>query len=56
MKGIALGVFVGIVWQQLAKQWPGPEYLYFGKENVMKKCKLGKTRFRCKQGDQEFVM
>ena len=58
LKGLALGAFIGITWQQiiLNSKWPGPEYLYFGKENSMKKCKLSKTRFRCKQGDQTFVM
>ena len=58
LKGLALGAFIGVTWQQiiLNTKWPGPEYLYFGKENTMKKCKLGKTRFRCKQGDQTFIM
>ena len=58
LKGLALGAFVGVLWQQLIlnSKWPGPEYLYFGKESVMKKCKLSKTRFRCKQGDQTFIM
>lgn len=58
LKGLALGAFIGIIWQQiiLNSKWPGPEYLYFGKENTMKKCKLSKTRFRCKQGDQTFIM
>ena len=58
LKGLALGTFVAAVWQQIISNtsWPGKEYLYFGKENTMKKCKLSKTRFRCKQGDQTFVM
>ncbi len=58
LKGLGLGAFIGVLWQQiiLKSSWPGPEYLYFGKENTMKKCKLGKTRFRCKQGDQTFIM
>ena len=58
LKGLALGAFVGVIWQQVISnsKWPGKEYLYFGKENTMKKCKLSKTRFRCKQGDQTFIM
>ena len=50
--------FVGILWHQVISNstWPGKEYLYFGQENTMKKCKLSKTRFRCKQGDQTFIM
>ena len=58
LKGLALGTFVAAVWQQIISNtsWPGKEYLYFGKENTMKKWKLSKTRFRCKQGDQTFVM
>ena len=58
LKGIGLGAFIGVMWQYIILQssWPGPEYLYFGKENTMKKCKLGKTRFRCKQGDQTFII
>ena len=58
LKGLALGAFVGVLWQQVISnsKWPGKEYLYFGKENTMKKCKLSKTRFRCKQGDQTFIM
>ena len=57
-KGLALGAFIGVIWQQIIvnSKWPGPEYLYFGKENPMKRCKLSKTRFRCKQGDQTFIM
>tara|TARA_B110000908_G_C10206055_1_gene427763 strand:- start:289 stop:918 length:630 start_codon:yes stop_codon:yes gene_type:complete len=58
LKGLALGAFVGILWHQIISNstWPGKEYLYFGQENTMKKCKLSKTRFRCKQGDQTFIM
>ena len=58
LKGLALGAIIGVIWQQIISnsKWPGKEYLYFGKENTMKKCKLSKTRFRCKQGDQTFIM
>jgi len=58
LKGLFLGAFIGVLWQLLISNssWPGKEYLYFGKESTMKKCKLSKTRFRCKQGDQTFIM
>ena len=58
IKGAALGVFVAVMWWQILanSSWPGQEYLYFGKENTMKKCKLSKTRFKCVQGDREVIV
>ena len=34
IKGAVLGLFIGIIWWQIIANttWPGPEYLYFGKE------------------------
>ncbi len=51
IKGGALGVFFGIIWWQIIKnsKFPGEQYLYYGKEETMKKCKLSKTRFRCRK-------
>lgn len=50
IKGGVLGVGVGLAWWQIIanSSWPGPGTLYYGKEDTMKKCKLGKTKFRCK--------
>ena len=58
IKGIALGVFVSILYWQLISNtsFPGIEYLYFTKENSMKKCKLSKTKFVCKRGDDKEII
>lgn len=58
VKGAVLGLFIAIIWWQVIanSSWPGPEYLYYGKENTMKKCKLSKTKFKCVQGDKEFIV
>lgn len=58
VKGAVLGIFIGVLWWQILanSSWPGEEYLYFGKENTMKKCKLSKTRFKCQMGDKEFTV
>jgi hypothetical protein len=58
IKGAVLGLFIGIIWWQIIANttWPGPEYLYFGKENTMKKCKLSKTRFKCKRDNGEEII
>lgn len=57
VKGAVLGLFIAVMWWQVIANstWPGPEYLYYGKENTMKKCKLSKTRFKCKMGDKDFI-
>ena len=57
VKGAVLGLFIAVIWWQVIanSKWPGPEYLYYGKENTMKKCKLSKTRFKCTMGDQDFI-
>jgi len=53
IKGLALGVFFSILYWQLIynTSFPGIEYLYFTKYNPMKKCKLSKTKFVCKRGE-----
>jgi len=58
IKGLALGIFFSIIYWQLISNtsFPGMEYLYFTKENVMKKCKLSKTKFVCKRGDDKEII
>jgi len=58
IKGIPLGVFVSILYWQLISNtsFPGTEYLYFTKENSMKKCKLSKTKFVCRRGDDKEII
>lgn len=50
IKGGALGLLISVLWWQIIRNttFPGPEYLYFGKEDVNKKCKLSPTRFTCR--------
>tara|TARA_B100000795_G_scaffold130182_3_gene97114 strand:+ start:12727 stop:13374 length:648 start_codon:yes stop_codon:yes gene_type:complete len=58
IKGLALGIFISILYWQVIynSSFPGPEYLYFTKENNMKKCKLSKTKFVCKRGDNKEII
>jgi len=58
IKGLALGIFCSILYWQLISNstFPGMDYLYFTKENTMKKCKLSKTKFVCKRGDEKDII
>lgn len=48
VKGGVLGVVIAAVWWQILNSTNyGRQNLYYGKEDTMKKCKLGKTRFKC---------
>ena len=44
--GIVLGAIIGLVWYFIIKSW-NPSYIYYGKDDGAKQCKLGKQKFRC---------
>jgi len=44
--GIILGAGVGVAWFFLINAW-NPTYVYYGKDDPTKQCKLGKTKFKC---------
>ena len=58
IKGLALGIFISVLYWQVIynSSFPGPDHLYFTKENTMKKCKLSKTKFVCKRGDNKEII
>ena len=45
--GIVHGMIFGSLWFWIIFPWSDGEYTYYGKNNPMNKCKLGKTKFKC---------
>lgn len=44
--GIVVGAAIGVGYFYLINSW-NPTYPFYAKEDPMKRCKLGKTRFKC---------
>ena len=44
--GLILGSALGVAWYFIINSW-NPIYVYYGKDDPTKQCKLGKTKFKC---------
>ena len=44
--GMVVGLALGALWFALIKA-TRPDWLFYGDEKQIKKCKLGKTKFKC---------
>ncbi len=45
--GLFHGILFGSIWFWAIYAWSDGEYTYYGKNDAQRKCKLGKTKFRC---------